>query len=90
MTPERKKELAKSKDNELTTWMEHAVVDAASRNGIPTSALMKMRWVVTTKADDSLKACFVFQGFTDTVADRIKKGSPDLPHHSGAIGLPMP
>ena len=56
LTPERKKELAKAKDNELNTWMEHAVVEAASRKGIPMGALMKMRWVVTTKADDSLKA----------------------------------
>ena len=66
LTPERKKELAKAKDNELSTWMGHAVVEAASRKGIPMGALMKMRWVVTTRADDSLEARLVVQGFTDT------------------------
>ena len=35
LAPQKKKELAKAKDNELNTWMEHAVVGAASRKGIP-------------------------------------------------------
>ena len=53
LTPQRKKELTKATENELNTWMEHAVVEPASRKGIPLAALMKMRWVVTSTADDS-------------------------------------
>ena len=37
---------------------------------------MKMRWVVTTKADDSLKARLVVQGFTDTRLGKIQTSSP--------------
>ena len=62
LTPQKKKELVKAKDNELNTWLEHAVVEAASRKGIPAASMMKMRWVVTTKADDSLKARLVVKG----------------------------
>ena len=47
LTPQKKKELVKAKDNELNTWLEHAVVEAASRKGIPAASMMKMRWVVT-------------------------------------------
>ena len=75
LTPQKKKELVKAKDNELNTWLEHAVVEAASRKGIPAAAMMKMRWVVTTKADDSLKARLVVQGFTDArwVKSRLRR-----------------
>lgn len=76
LTPERKTELAKAKDNELNTWMQHAVVEAASRKGIPMGALMKMRWVVKTKADASLKARLVVHGFTDTRLGEIQTSSP--------------
>ena len=76
LTPQRKKELAQAKDKELNTWMEHAVVEAAARKGIPPAALMKMRWAVTTKADDSLKARLVVQGFTDTRLGTNKTSSP--------------
>ena len=65
LTPQRKKELAKTKDSELNTWMEHVVVEVVSCKGILLNALMKMRRVVTTKPDDSLKARLVVQGFTD-------------------------
>ena len=76
LSPQRNKELAQAKDKEVNTWMEHAVVEAAARKGIPPAALMKMRWVVTTKADDSLKARLVVQGFTDTRLGKIQTTSP--------------
>ena len=76
LTPQKKKELVKAKDNELNTWLEHAVVEAASRKGIPAASMMKMRWVVTTKADDSLMARLVVQGFTDSRLGKILTAPP--------------
>ena len=43
--------LQKAKDRELNTFVKYSVAEAASRQGISPSALMKMRWVVTLKDD---------------------------------------
>ena len=48
----RKKELVGAKDKEISSWLKHKVVEAASRSGIPPSALMRMRWVITVKPDN--------------------------------------
>ena len=45
ITPQKKKELVKAKDNEPNTLLEHAVVEAASRKGIPAASMIRMRWV---------------------------------------------
>lgn len=58
--------------------MEHAVFESASRKGIPANALMKMRWVVTTKADDNLKARLVVQGFTDARLGKLQTAVPTV------------
>ena len=87
LTPQRKKELAQAKDKELNTWTEHAVVEAATRKGITPAALMKMRWVVTTKADDGLKARPVVQGFTDTRLGKIQTSSPTSSRRARQIFL---
>ena len=79
--------MAQAKDKELNTWMEHAVVEAAARKGIPPAALMKMRWVVTIKADDSLKARLVVQGFTDTRLGKIQTSSPTSSRRARQIFL---
>ena len=55
LSAEQKRELVKAKDMELSTFVKCSVVEAASRQGISPSALMKMRWVVTFKDDSSLK-----------------------------------
>ena len=45
LSVEQKRELVKAKDKELSTFVKYSVVEAASRQGISPSALMKMRWV---------------------------------------------
>ena len=49
LSAEQKREIVKAKDKELSTFVKYSVVEAASRQGISPSALMKMRWVVTFK-----------------------------------------
>ena len=56
LSAEEKRELVKAKDKELSTFVKYSVVEAALRQGISRSALMKMRWDVTFKDDGSLKA----------------------------------
>ena len=51
LSAEQKRELVEAKDKELDTFVKYSVVEAASRQGISPSALMKMRWVVTFKDD---------------------------------------
>ena len=87
LTPQKLKELEKTKDNELNTWMEHAIVEATSLQGIPLNALMKMRWVVTTKADDSLKSRLVVQGFTDARLGKIQTTTPTASRRARQIFL---
>ena len=43
LTAEQKRELVEAKDKELNTFVKNSVVEAASRQGISPSALMKMR-----------------------------------------------
>ena len=74
LSAEQKRELVKAKDKELNTFVKYSVVEAAPRQRISPSALMKMRWVVTFKDDGSLKARLVVQGFT-----RIPSISSDFP-----------
>ena len=77
-----KRELDKAKDKELNTFVKYSVVEAASRQGISLSALMKMRWVVTFKDDGSLKARLVVQGFTDPRLGKIPTSSPTASRRS--------
>ena len=53
LSAKQKRELVKAKDKEFSTFVKYSVVEAASRQGISPSALMKMRWVVTFKDDGS-------------------------------------
>ena len=92
LSAEQTRELVKAKDKEISTFVKYSVVEAASRQGISPSALMKMRWIVTFKDDGSLKARLVVQGFTDQRIGKIPTSSPTasrrsrqffghLPHH---------
>ena len=67
--------------------MEHAVVEVASRKGLPLNALLKMRWVATTKADDSLKARLVVQGFTDARLGKTQTAAPTASRRARHIFL---
>ena len=75
LSAEQKRELVERKDKELNTFVKNSVVEAASRQGISPSALMKMRWVVTFMDDRSLKARLVVQGFTDQRLGKIPTAS---------------
>ena len=62
LSAEQKRELLNAKDKELSTFVKHSVVDAASRQRNLTVCFVKIRWVVTFKDDGSLKARLVVQG----------------------------
>ena len=87
LSAEQKRELVEAKDKELNTFAKYSVVEAASRQGISPSALMKMRWVVTFKDDGSLKARLVVQGFTDQRLGKIPTSSPTASRRSRQIFL---
>ena len=65
LTPQEREELVNAKQKEITSFLKHAAVEAATRSGLQCKSLMRMRWVITRKSDDSLKARLVIQGFTD-------------------------
>ena len=65
LTPREREELIKAKQKEISSFLKHAEVEAATRSGLQCKSLMRMRWVITRKPDDSLKARLVIQGFTD-------------------------
>ena len=73
LSAEQKRELVKAKDKELSTFVKNTVVEAASRQGISPSALMKMRWVVTFKDDGSLRAQLVVQGLQTKDSARFQR-----------------
>ena len=89
LSAEQKRELVTAKDRELSTFVKYSVVEAASRQGISPSALMKMRWVVTFKDDGSLKARMVVQGFTDQRLGKIPTSSPTASRRSRQIFLTL-
>ena len=76
-------------DQELDTFVKFSVVEAASRQGISPSALMKMRRVVTFKDDGSLKARLVVQCFTDQRLGKIPTSSPTASRRSRQIFLTL-
>ena len=56
LSAEQRREPVQAKDKELSTFVKYSVVEAASRQGISPSALMKLRWVVTFEDDGQFKA----------------------------------
>ena len=87
LSAEQKRELVKGKDKELSTFVKYSVVEAALRQGILRSALMKMRWDVTFKDDGSSKGRLVEQGFTDQRLGKIPTFSPTASRRSRQIFL---
>ena len=55
LSAEQIRELVEAKDKEHNTFVKSCEFEAASRQGISPSALMKMRWVVTFKDDGSFE-----------------------------------
>ena len=89
LSAEQKRELVKAKDKELNTFVKYSVVEAASRQGISPSSLMKMRWVVTFKDDGSLKARLVVQSFTEQRLGKTQTSSPTASRRSRQIFLTL-
>ena len=75
LDPNQSEEMAKAKSNECTQWLNNEVLEAiASQHEIPSSEIMKMRWVLTWKdpganapvgAKPKAKARLVILGFQD-------------------------
>ena len=89
LSAEQQRELVKAKDKELSMFVKDSVVEAASRQGISPSALMKMRRVLTFKDEGSLKARLVVQGFTDQRLGKIPTSSPNASRRSRQIFLTL-
>ena len=58
--------------------MKHATVQAATRSGVHSTALMRMRWVITQKPDPSQKARLVVLGFTRAQLGATPSASPTV------------
>ena len=82
LSAERTREIAEAKDKEFKTFVQYSVVEAASRQGILPSALMKMRRVVTFKGDGQLKARLVVEIFTNQRLGKIPTSSPTASRRS--------
>ena len=89
LSAEQKRVLVDAKNKELNKFVKYSVVEAASRQGISPSALMKKRWVVTFKDDSSLKARLVVQGFTDQRLGKIPMSSPNVSRRSRQMFLTL-
>ena len=76
--PREREELVKAKQKEISSFLKHAAVEAATRSGLQCKSLMRMRWVITRKSDDSLKARLVIQGFTDPQLGAKPSASPTV------------
>ena len=89
LSAEQKRVLEQAKDNELNTFVKYSVVEAAPRQEISPSALIKMRWVVTRKGDGQLKAWLVVQGFADQWHCKIRTSSSTVFRRSRQIFLTL-
>ena len=78
LTPQEREELVKAKPKEIGSFLKHAAVVAATRSGLQCKSLMRMRWVITRKSDDSLKARLMIQGFTDPQLGAKPTASPTV------------
>ena len=70
LTPQEREESVKAKQKEISSFLKRAAVEAATRSGLQCKSLMRMRWVITRKPDDSLK------GFTDPQLGAKPTASP--------------
>ena len=87
MVKRRREDVKKTK--ELHTLVKYSVVEAASRQGISPSDLMKMRWVVTLKDVGQLTARLVVQRFTDQKLGQIPTSSPTASRRSRQMFLTL-
>ena len=59
---EEQESLRNAKAIEIQSWVKNRAVEAALREGYSAKDLMRMRWVITRKADGALKARLVVLG----------------------------
>ena len=78
LTPREREDLVKAKQKEISSFLKHAAVEAATRSGSQCNSLMRMRWVITRKPDNPLKARLVVQGFTDPQLGAKPTASPTV------------
>ena len=69
------KKVREAKQREIDQWMKYKVVEAASKQGIPNSMLMRMRWVVTRKGE-GFKGRLVLLGYQAANLGQVKTASP--------------
>ena len=85
LTPQEREELIKAKQKEISSFLKHAAVEAATRSGLQCKSLMRMRWVITRKSDDSLKARFVTGIHGSTVGSQTYRVAHSLQERTTAV-----
>lgn len=88
-SPELKKEFMNAMVKEVANWTGNHAVRGHPRSEITKGATMRMRWVLTIKADGTAKARLVILGFTDRDLATLKSAAPTASRHARSLQLLM-
>jgi len=77
-SPEERALFDTAKQKEIQCWLDHDVLEACLRQGVPLQRILRMRWVLSYKADGSAKARLVVLGFEDPDLTDLARDSPTL------------
>ena len=79
LTPQEREELVQCETKRNQQFPQRCSSGGGLRDsGLQCKSLMRMRWVITRKSDDSLKARLVIQGFTDPQLGAKPTASPTV------------
>lgn len=67
-----------AKLREWQQWLNHDVIAAASRQGVPKQRIIRARWVLSVKRSGEHKARLVLVGFTDPDLHKLDRDAPTL------------
>jgi len=88
LSAEDLKKVREAKQKEIDQWMKYKVVEAASKQGIPNSMLMRMRWVITRKGE-GFKGRLVLLGYQAANLGQVKTASPTCSRRARQIFFSM-
>ena len=87
MNEEEQKQMRQAKEKEVNSYMEHAAVEIAHKQGIDPSRVLGMRWILTWKRETDEtgevtgrkpKARLIIKGFQDPDLLKVQRDSPTL------------
>ena len=77
LTKDQRTSMSEAKDAEVQSWMRYHAVEAALRSDFDPSEVMRLRWVLSFKADGKAKARLVVIGYQDPRLEQgIVKAAP--------------